>query len=180
MNAALRHRTDIDGLRAVAILPIVLFHAGVSALAGGFVGVDIFFVISGFLITSIIARELGEGRFRLVEFYRRRAVRIFPALIVMCAIVLAYLGVEGVIDFKAVHKHVNHAISVVDAAEEDAADGDVDAVDDLEQGIGGFIDHEFWPDEDDDEEADTTPQAHDNFMGYAVVSPVSRSVGFHA
>ena len=90
MNAALRHRTDIDGLRAVAILPIVLFHAGVSALAGGFVGVDIFFVISGYLITSIIARELGEGRFRLIEFYRRRAVRIFPALFVMCAIVLAF------------------------------------------------------------------------------------------
>ena len=89
MNAALRHRSDIDGLRAVAILPIVLFHAGVSALAGGFVGVDIFFVISGFRITSIIVRELGEGRFRLIEFYRRRVVRIFPALFTMCAIVLA-------------------------------------------------------------------------------------------
>ena len=90
MSAALRHRTDIDGLRAVAILPILLFHAGVSALSGGFVGVDIFFVISGFLITSIIVRELSEGRFRLVDFYRRRVVRIFPALFVMSAVVVAF------------------------------------------------------------------------------------------
>jgi len=90
MSSAIRHRTDIDGLRAVAILPILLFHAGVSALSGGFVGVDIFFVISGFLITSIIVREMGQGRFRLVDFYRRRAVRIFPALIVVCAFVLAF------------------------------------------------------------------------------------------
>lgn len=90
MNTALRHRTDIDGLRAVAILPILLFHAGVSALAGGFVGVDIFFVISGFLITSIIAREIDGERFRLVDFYRRRVVRIFPALFVVCALSLAW------------------------------------------------------------------------------------------
>jgi peptidoglycan/LPS O-acetylase OafA/YrhL len=92
VTSALRHRNDIDGLRAVAILPIVLFHAGISALAGGFVGVDIFFVISGFLITSIIVRELAEGRFRLVNFYRRRVVRIFPALFAMCAIVLVFGG----------------------------------------------------------------------------------------
>jgi peptidoglycan/LPS O-acetylase OafA/YrhL len=92
VTTEIRHRYDIDGLRAVAILPIVLFHAGVSALAGGFVGVDIFFVISGFLITSIIVRETAEDRFRLVNFYRRRVVRIFPALFVMCAIVLAVGG----------------------------------------------------------------------------------------
>src|SRR6476661_8871417 len=85
----LRHRGDIDGLRAVAILPILLFHAGVSALAGAFVGVDVFFVISGFLITSIIVRELDAGTFSLLTFYRRRVVRIFPALFVMLAIVLA-------------------------------------------------------------------------------------------
>jgi peptidoglycan/LPS O-acetylase OafA/YrhL len=90
MNTALRHRTDIDGLRAVAILPILLFHAGVSALAGGFVGVDIFFVISGFLITSIIVREIDGERFSLIEFYRRRVVRIFPALFVVCALSLAW------------------------------------------------------------------------------------------
>lgn len=90
MSTALRHRTDIDGLRAVAILPILLFHAGVSALAGGFVGVDIFFVISGFLITSIIVREIDGGSFRLVDFYRRRVVRIFPALFVVCALSLAW------------------------------------------------------------------------------------------
>lgn len=88
MNAELRHRDDIDGLRAVAVLPILLFHSGVSALAGGFVGVDIFFVISGFLITSIIARSLRRGDFTLAGFYRRRVVRIFPALFAMLAIVL--------------------------------------------------------------------------------------------
>lgn len=90
MSAALNHRADIDGLRSVAILPILLFHAGVSTLAGGFVGVDIFFVISGFLITSIIVREVECGQFRLIDFYRRRAVRIFPALIAMIALVLAF------------------------------------------------------------------------------------------
>ena len=90
MSSLLRHRTDIDGLRAVAILPILLFHAGVSALAGGFVGVDIFFVISGFLITSIIVRQIDRSSFTLVDFYRRRAVRIFPALVVMCACVIAW------------------------------------------------------------------------------------------
>lgn len=89
MNTELRHRADIDGLRAIAILPILLFHAGVSALAGGFVGVDIFFVISGFLITSIIVRSLERGSFTLAGFYRRRVVRIFPALFAMLTIVLA-------------------------------------------------------------------------------------------
>jgi peptidoglycan/LPS O-acetylase OafA/YrhL len=83
------HRNDIDGLRALAILPIVMFHAGMSALSGGFIGVDVFFVISGFLITSIIASEMGGGRFSLREFYKRRVVRIFPALFVMLAVVLA-------------------------------------------------------------------------------------------
>ena len=62
------------------MLPVVLFHAGIPFVSGGYIGVDVFFVISGFLITGIIARELGNGTFSLLEFYRRRARRIFPAL----------------------------------------------------------------------------------------------------
>lgn len=74
------YRPDIDGLRTLAVVPVVLFHAGIPHIEGGYVGVDVFFVISGFLITGIIARELTSGRFSLLEFYRRRARRIFPAL----------------------------------------------------------------------------------------------------
>jgi peptidoglycan/LPS O-acetylase OafA/YrhL len=83
-----RYRPDIDGLRAVAVMLVVLYHAFPDAMRGGFVGVDIFFVISGFLITGIIARELDLGRFSLVGFYNRRIRRIFPALIVLLAAVL--------------------------------------------------------------------------------------------
>lgn len=83
------YRPDIDGLRAVAVLPVVLYHAGVTAFSGGYVGVDVFFVISGFLIASIIAREIGEGRFSLVNFYERRARRILPALFVAISATLA-------------------------------------------------------------------------------------------
>ena len=82
-----RHRDDIDGLRAAAVIPVVLFHAGVPGNAGGFLGVDIFFVISGFLITSILVREAEEGRFSIVAFYYRRVRRIFPALFVLLFIV---------------------------------------------------------------------------------------------
>jgi peptidoglycan/LPS O-acetylase OafA/YrhL len=84
-----RYRPDIDGLRAVAVLAVVAFHAFPEAVHGGFVGVDIFFVISGFLITGIIARELGERRLGLATFYGRRVRRIFPALIVvLCAVLI--------------------------------------------------------------------------------------------
>ena len=81
-----RYRPDIDGLRAIAVLLVVCFHAFPEAIPGGFIGVDIFFVISGFLITGIIARELDQQRFSLATFYVRRVRRIFPALIfVLCA-----------------------------------------------------------------------------------------------
>lgn len=74
------YRREIDGLRAVALLPVIFFHAGFSAVPGGYVGVDVFFVISGFLITSIIVSEKEAGTFSLVNFYERRVRRIFPAL----------------------------------------------------------------------------------------------------
>src|SRR5512144_2607408 len=83
------YRADIDGLRAVAIVPVVLFHAGVPGFSGGFVGVDVFFVISGFLITQLLLHELTAGRYSIVEFYERRIRRIFPALFTMLAVITA-------------------------------------------------------------------------------------------
>jgi peptidoglycan/LPS O-acetylase OafA/YrhL len=90
---SIRYRPDIDGLRAIAVMLVVNYHAFPEALPGGFIGVDIFFVISGFLITGIIARQLEQQRFSLVAFYNRRIRRIFPALIVvLCtALVLGWL-----------------------------------------------------------------------------------------
>jgi len=82
----MRYRGEIDGLRAVAVLPVILFHAGFDLLSGGFAGVDVFFVISGYLITSIILSDLQRGSFSILEFYERRARRILPALFVMMAV----------------------------------------------------------------------------------------------
>lgn len=79
------YRKEIDGLRALAVVPVILFHAGFNAFSGGFVGVDVFFVISGYLITSIILAEHQEGSYSLVNFYERRARRILPALFVVMA-----------------------------------------------------------------------------------------------
>lgn len=83
MNPAIGYRRDIDGLRAIAVLPVVLFHLGVAPFSGGFIGVDVFFVISGFLITSIVYREQQAGDFSYARFYERRIRRLFPALAVM-------------------------------------------------------------------------------------------------
>jgi peptidoglycan/LPS O-acetylase OafA/YrhL len=77
------YRREIDGLRALAVIPVILFHAGFQAFSGGFIGVDVFFVISGYLITSIILSEKQAGTFTLVGFYERRARRILPALFVV-------------------------------------------------------------------------------------------------
>lgn len=79
----MKYRREIDGLRALAVLPVILFHAGFDTFSGGFVGVDIFFVISGYLITTVILSELEQGRFSIVNFYERRARRIYPALFVV-------------------------------------------------------------------------------------------------
>lgn len=80
---SMHYRPEIDGLRAIAVVPVILFHAGFSVFSGGFVGVDIFFVISGYLITTIILGEMRAGKFSLVGFYERRARRILPALYVV-------------------------------------------------------------------------------------------------
>ncbi|MDI3563926.1 acyltransferase family protein [Bradyrhizobium sp. Arg816] len=82
------YKPHVDGLRAVAVSLVVLFHAYPSAFPGGFIGVDIFFVISGYLITGIVARDLRLGRFSLIGFYARRARRIFPALLIVLAATL--------------------------------------------------------------------------------------------
>lgn len=74
------YRREIDGLRALAVVPVILFHAGFETFRGGFVGVDVFFVISGYLITTIILAELEQGNFSIVNFYERRARRILPTL----------------------------------------------------------------------------------------------------
>lgn len=79
----MNYRREIDGLRALAVLPVIFFHAGFNAFSGGFVGVDIFFVISGYLITSIILVEKTNNKFSLLGFYERRARRILPALFVV-------------------------------------------------------------------------------------------------
>jgi len=79
----MNYRTEIDGFRAIAIIPVVLFHAGIESISGGFLGVDIFFVISGYLITSIIYSDIQNNNFSLIDFYERRARRIVPALTIV-------------------------------------------------------------------------------------------------
>lgn len=78
-----KYRPDIDGLRAIAVLSVVAFHAFPSWIKGGFIGVDVFFVISWFLISTIIFENLNRGTFSFAEFYARRIRRIFPALILV-------------------------------------------------------------------------------------------------
>ena len=87
---SLHYRREIDGLRALAVLPVLFFHAGFATFRGGFVGVDVFFVISGYLITTIIITELSAGRFSIVGFYERRARRILPALFLVILVCLPF------------------------------------------------------------------------------------------
>jgi peptidoglycan/LPS O-acetylase OafA/YrhL len=81
----MNYRREIDGLRALAVIPVILFHAGFKTFSGGFIGVDVFFVISGYLITSIILQEQHRENFSLLRFYERRARRILPALFLVMA-----------------------------------------------------------------------------------------------
>jgi peptidoglycan/LPS O-acetylase OafA/YrhL len=82
----LEYRKDIDGLRALAILPVVLFHLDLDVFSGGFIGVDVFFVISGYLITSIVIHQIGNDNFSIIDFYDRRIRRILPAYFFICGI----------------------------------------------------------------------------------------------
>lgn len=90
LTATAHYRADIDGLRSIAVLAVLGFHAAPGCVPGGFVGVDIFFVISGYLISGIIAREVSEGKFSYSSFYSRRVRRIFPALLVVAAAALVF------------------------------------------------------------------------------------------
>jgi peptidoglycan/LPS O-acetylase OafA/YrhL len=101
------YRPDIDGLRAIAVFAVVLFHAFPKLVQGGFVGVDIFFVISGYLISGLIFSQAQHGNFSFLEFYARRARRIFPALVLVLSacMVLAWF-VEFPPHFKTLGKHV--------------------------------------------------------------------------
>lgn len=86
----MEYRREVDGLRAIAVLPVMLFHAGFGMFGGGFVGVDVFFVISGYLITNILITELSVGAFSIGDFYERRARRILPALFLVILICLPF------------------------------------------------------------------------------------------
>jgi peptidoglycan/LPS O-acetylase OafA/YrhL len=93
VGGVMKYRPEIDGLRAIAVLSVVLFHLGDKVVSGGYVGVDVFFVISGYLITSLICNERKRGEFSLVSFYVRRIKRIAPALlaVVLATVALGYL-----------------------------------------------------------------------------------------
>jgi peptidoglycan/LPS O-acetylase OafA/YrhL len=92
-HAGMNHRREIDGLRAVAVLPVLFFHAGLPGFSGGFIGVDVFFVISGYLITGLVLADLDAGTFSIARFYERRARRILPALflVTFCTIPVAWV-----------------------------------------------------------------------------------------
>ncbi|MBI3401482.1 MAG: acyltransferase [Acidobacteria bacterium] len=107
MSRADSYRPDIDGLRAVAVVLVILFHATPGLLPGGFIGVDVFFVISGYLITSIILREISDGAFTLRSFYARRCRRILPALVVVLTATWAIgRATLTATDFQFVGKHI--------------------------------------------------------------------------
>ena len=99
-------RYDINGLRAYAVILVVLFHFGITGFTAGFIGVDIFFVISGFLMTSIVVRSLEKGNFSVLDFYLSRGIRIVPALFVLC-LTLLIIGWFFLLptDYKALAKH---------------------------------------------------------------------------
>jgi len=93
MKSSINYRPEIDGLRAIAVISVILFHSGLKSLEGGFLGVDIFFVISGYLITTIIINDLENHSFNFFDFYTSRARRILPALyfVVLVCIPFAWI-----------------------------------------------------------------------------------------
>jgi peptidoglycan/LPS O-acetylase OafA/YrhL len=104
---SIAYRKDIDGLRAIAVLAVLFFHIFPNSFSSGFIGVDIFFVISGFLITKAIINDLNHNRFSIKEFYVRRVKRIFPALcfVISCVILFGWFALLGN-EFKQLGKHI--------------------------------------------------------------------------
>ena len=86
----MKYRPELDGLRALAVLPVIFFHAGFGSFGGGFVGVDVFFVISGYLITTLIVSDVANGNFSIARFYERRARRLLPALYVVMLVCIPF------------------------------------------------------------------------------------------
>jgi peptidoglycan/LPS O-acetylase OafA/YrhL len=101
-----KYRADIDGLRAIAVISVVMYHAFPSFFRGGFVGVDIFFVLSGYLISAIVLEKLHDGTFSFTEFFMRRIRRIFPALVLVLSLCLCF-GWLALLpdDYKQLGKH---------------------------------------------------------------------------
>jgi peptidoglycan/LPS O-acetylase OafA/YrhL len=113
-ESVIDYRPDIDGLRGLAVLSVMLFHAFPTLMPGGFIGVDIFFVISGFLITKIIKSRTDQNNFNFLEFYARRIRRLFPSLIllmVVCFVAGWFLFDTG--DFKLLGKHMVSSVAFV-------------------------------------------------------------------
>lgn len=108
------YRPEVDGLRAFAVLSVVLFHAFPQSVGGGFIGVDIFFVISGFLISSHIAEGLEKDQFSFSEFYARRIRRIFPSLILVtaCALVFGWFALLTD-EYSQLSQHVLSSVAFV-------------------------------------------------------------------
>lgn len=114
MSSAVGYRADIDGLRAVAVLSVLAFHVAPSVLPGGFLGVDVFFVISGYLISLILLREQADGRFRFGAFYARRVRRLFPALVAVLVATLVFGGFALFADeYERLARHAYYAIAFV-------------------------------------------------------------------
>lgn len=113
-NKHLKYRPDIDGLRAIAVLLVVGFHAFPDKFKGGFIGVDIFFVLSGFLISSIIYKSLDKGEFSFREFYTKRIMRIFPTLIIVMTSCLTFGWYSLTNDeYKQLGKHITGGASFI-------------------------------------------------------------------
>lgn len=113
-TAHLEYRADIDGLRAIAVLSVIVFHAFPQAVSGGFIGVDVFFVISGYLITGIIFKTITDRTFSFADFYYRRVVRIFPALILVLIFCAAFGWLNLLTeDYKNLGKDIAAAVGFV-------------------------------------------------------------------